>query len=180
MEQPLIVIVAVIASMLAAFGMFYLTTIDVYNILLHLTHYHALSDVERIAMKADTVAHVVGAVDGYLLGTILLIFAMGLYELFISDIDAVCKRASSKILTISNLDDLKDKLAKVIMMILVVTFFEKSILMDFQTPLDLLYFAVGVLLVALALYFSHMALSHKAEHEDAGHEKDSAACDVKK
>jgi uncharacterized membrane protein YqhA len=33
------------------------------------------------------VAHTVGSIDGFLLATILLIFALGLYELFISDID---------------------------------------------------------------------------------------------
>jgi hypothetical protein len=38
-------------------------------------------------------------------------------------------------------------------MILVVTFFEISLSMSFEGPLDLVYFSVGILLVSLALYF---------------------------
>jgi hypothetical protein len=38
-------------------------------------------------------------------------------------------------------------------MILVVTFFEISLSMNFEGPLDLVYFSVGILLVSLALYF---------------------------
>jgi len=54
---------------------------------------------------------------------------------------------------INSLDDLKSKLAKVILMILVVTFFEVSLSMSFTGALDLLYFSMGILMVSLALYF---------------------------
>jgi uncharacterized membrane protein YqhA len=100
------------------------------------------------------VAHTVGAIDGFLLATILLIFALGLYELFISDIDEAKKSGqSAKVLVINSLDDLKSKLAKVILMILVVTFFEVSLSMSFTSALDLVYFSLGILMVSLALYF---------------------------
>ncbi|SHE21756.1 membrane protein [Bathymodiolus brooksi thiotrophic gill symbiont] len=103
-------------------------------------------------------AHTVGAIDGFLLATILLIFSLGLYELFISDIDeAQDNKRLSKVLVIHSLDDLKSKLAKVILMILVVTFFEVSLSMAFTDALDLVYFAFGILMVSLALYFSHKA-----------------------
>ena len=43
----------------------------------------------------------VEAVDGYLLGAIMMIFALGLYELFVSDLDVARNhRASSKVLVI--------------------------------------------------------------------------------
>lgn len=156
-QTRLIVMLAVIASMLTAIGMFYLTTIDVYHMLAHLTHYHELAQTERLELRSATVVHAVEAVDGYLLGTILLIFAMGLYELFISKIDtAKQSNLSGRILVVTSLDDLKDKLAKVIIMILVVKFFEKAIQMNFATPIDLLYFAIGILLVSAALYFVHL------------------------
>ena len=100
------------------------------------------------------VAHTVGAIDGFLLATILMIFSLGLYELFISDIDEAKKSGqSSKVLVINSLDDLKSKLAKVILMILVVTFFEVSLSMSFTDALDLVYFSLGILMVSLALYF---------------------------
>ena len=153
-----VVIFAVIASLLMAFGIFYMTSIDVYKTLSHLAHYHELDDVARAELKSMTVAHVVGSVDGFLLGTIMLIFSLGLYELFISKIDAAeGKQSSSKILMINSLDDLKDKLAKVILMILIVMFFEQALFLKPTGPLELLYYSLAIMLVALALYFSHKA-----------------------
>jgi uncharacterized membrane protein YqhA len=88
----------------------------------------------------------------------LLIFALGLYELFISKIDlADSSQHASNVLMISSLDDLKSRLAKVVMMILVVRYFEFALGMDFNTPMDLLQFAGGIALLGLALYLSHMA-----------------------
>jgi uncharacterized membrane protein YqhA len=111
-------------------------------------------------MKAQTVAHVVASVDGFLLGAIMLIFSLGLYELFISKIDVAQGNGTSKILIINSLDDLKDKLAKVILMILVVMFFEQAIFLKPTGPLELLYYALAIMLVALALFLSHKAYKH--------------------
>lgn len=103
------------------------------------------------------VGHIIGSVDDFLLATVLLIFTFGLYELFISKIEEAENdpRQSSRILLIKNLDDLKDRLAKVVLMILIVTFFKNVIHLDFHSPLDVLYLGGGILLVALALYFTH-------------------------
>lgn len=155
-----VVMVAVVASLLTAFAIFYTTSVDVFYTISHLTSYHALPDAERAALKAQTVAHVVGSVDGFLLGAIMLIFSLGLYELFISKIDLAAGNSSSRILMINSLDDLKDKLAKVILMILVVMFFEQAIFLKPTGPLELLYYALAIMLVALALYLSHKAYSH--------------------
>jgi len=152
-----VVLVAVIASLLTSFAIFYMTVIDVFYTIAHLSHYYELGDAERATLKAQTVAHVVGSVDGFLLGAIMLIFALGLYELFISKIDPANGKSSSKILIINSLDDLKDKLAKVILMILVVMFFEQAIFLKPEQPLELLYYALAIMLVAAALYLSHKA-----------------------
>jgi len=81
---------------------------------------------------------------------------LGLYELFISKIDAAeGDQNSSNILLIKSLDDLKARLAKVILMILIVKFFEYTVSMEFSTPLDLLYMAGGIALIGLSLYLSH-------------------------
>ncbi|MBN2648028.1 MAG: YqhA family protein [Thiotrichales bacterium] len=155
-----VIMVAVIASLFTAFAIFYITTIDVFYTIVHLADYHALNDAQRVELKALTVAHVVSSVDGFLLGAIMLIFSLGLYELFISKIDLAKGNSSSKILIINSLDDLKDKLAKVILMILVVMFFEQAIFLKPTEPLELLYYALAIMLVALALYLSHKAYSH--------------------
>src|SRR3989338_825127 len=118
-----VILFAVIGSLLAGFTIFYMATVDVVYLINHALHYADLSMAEdaRKALHDSTVSHIVEVVDGYLLATVMLIFSLGLYELFISDIDqAHGSKASSKILVISNLDDLKSRLAKVILMILIV------------------------------------------------------------
>ena len=153
-----VVLIAVIASLITAFGIFYLTSVDVYYTISHLAHYHEMDDTARALLKSQTVAHVVGSVDGFLLGAIMLIFSLGLYELFISKIDvAATAHGANNILFISSLDDLKDRLAKVIVLILIVMFFEQAIFLKPTEPLELLYYALSIMMIALALYLSHKA-----------------------
>ncbi len=170
-----VILAAVIGSLVAGFVIFFMATVDVYFLLQHAMHYASMPDEARKALHDSTVSHIVEVVDGYLLATVMLIFSLGLYELFISDIDqAHGSRASSKILVISNLDDLKSRLAKVILMIMIVTLFEEALNMKLQSPLDLIYMGGSITLIALALYFSHAAEHGAAEHtscgaEDEGH-----------
>lgn len=161
-----IVILAVVASLLTSIGMFYMATVDAYYMLAHLVGYASpdLSVSERGTLRAETVTHVVEIVDGYLLATVLMIFSLGLYELFISPIDqAHGEEVSSSVLVITSLDDLKGRLAKVILMILIVKFFEHAISMDFTTPESLLYLAGGISLIGLALYLTHASEGHAPE-----------------
>lgn len=152
-----VVITAVIASMLTALAMFFMASVDVYYLLTHLGDYLSPTLVgdARADFRAQTVTHVVEVIDGYLLATVLLIFSLGLYELFISKIDEAEDSEHSKVLAIHSLDDLKARLGRVVLMILIVNFFEHAISMDFHGPLDLLALAGGIGLIALALYFSH-------------------------
>ncbi len=98
------------------------------------------------------------SVDIYLFATVLLIFSMGLYELFISKIDPASRTADSRPewLNITNLDDLKGTIGKVILMILIVSFFEKSLDVEYKTALDLLYLSIGIILVSGALFLTHV------------------------
>ena len=157
-ESRFAVVFAVIASLFTAFAMFYVATVDAYFVMAHLAEYasSSLSTIDRATMRGETVTHIVEIIDGYLLATVLLIFALGLYELFISRIDRAEKsEAASSVLIINSLDDLKGRLAKVILMILIVRFFEYAIRIKFETPLDLLMLAGGIALLGLALYLSH-------------------------
>jgi uncharacterized membrane protein YqhA len=153
-----VVIFAVVASMVAGFSVFYMATVDVVYLVLHIIHYAdpAMSQPDRLALHQETITHIVEVVDGYLLATVMLIFSLGLYELFISDIDEAKGEArSSRILVIESLDDLKARLAKVILMILIVTLFQEAIRVKIETPLDLLYLGGAIAFVGLALYLSH-------------------------
>ena len=157
-NSRLLVFIAVIGSMLSSLAMFYMTAIDVTVLVSHIFHYTPGLDVaERTDLRAEMIKHVVEIVDGFLLATVLLIFSLGLYELFISKIEGVgSSDQASHVLMIENLDDLKNRLAKVIMMILVVRFFEFAIEMRFTSTMDLLMFSGGIALLGLALYLSHL------------------------
>ncbi len=157
-NSRLVVIVAVVASFLAGMCLFFVASVDVVRLLEHVSHYAdpGLSLDARNAFRAQTTVHIVEIIDGYLLATVMLIFGFGLYELFISRIDpAEESELGSRVLLIRTLDDLKDRLAKVILLILVVKYFESAIQMKFDKPLDLLYLSSGVLLLSAALYLSH-------------------------
>ncbi len=172
-----VILTAVVGSLLAGFAIFYMATVDVVYLFQHALHYAdaSMTDEARKALHDSTVSHIVEVVDGYLLATVMLIFSLGLYELFISDIDqAHGSKASSKILVISNLDDLKSRLAKVILMIMIVTLFEEALNIHIAQPIDLVYFGAAIALIALALYWTHAADGHgngKSEQADSVQDK---------
>jgi uncharacterized membrane protein YqhA len=69
-----------------------------------------------------------------LIGLVLLIFGFGIYELFISELEiARLGDEFGNILEVSNLDDLKNKIIKVIIMVLIVSFFQRILSMEFFT-----------------------------------------------
>jgi len=159
-----VVIAAVVISLFSSLAMFYMATIDAIVMISHLGEYASLSlsGEERAALRSSTVTHVVEIIDGYLLATVLLIFSLGLYELFISKIDAAENaNVSGNVLVIHSLDDLKARLAKVILMILIVKFFENAVTIHYTDALSLLYLAAGIALIGLALYLTHASESHE-------------------
>ena len=148
------VILAVIFGLIGAVLLFVVASFDIYEttkfvLNTYITHAHPESFHE------DVVGGIIGAVDLYLIGVVMLLFSFGLYELFISEID-VAKDDSgedNKILAIHSLDQLKDKISKVIVMVLVVGFFQKVGHTTYSGALDMLYFALSITAVAVGLYF---------------------------
>ena len=169
-NSRLVVLIAVLGSLAVALAMFYVATMDVLYLLAHLREYGDLSmDVDaRAALRGQTVAHVVEVVDGYLLAAIMLIFSLGLYELFVSRIDiAEGSEFAERVLLIRSLDDLKDRLAKVVLLILVVKFFEYALGIPIITPVDLLYLAFGIVAVSAALALSKSKAHARAPTQGA-------------
>ena len=111
-------------------------------------------------MHAKVVGELIGAIDLYLIAVVLLIFSFGIYELFVSQIDEAKESESSQILEIHSLDELKDKIAKVIIMVLVVKYFQMVLDMSFNGALEMLYLAISILGLSLALFFLHKAGGH--------------------
>jgi len=147
-------ILAVIFGIISSLLLFSIASLDVIKaVKLTIKGYSAAVPPE--GFQSMVLAKVINAVDFYLIAVVLLIFSFGVYELFISKVDAAADSEASRILEINSLDDLKDKISKVIIMVLVVTFFKKVVTMKFASPLEMLYLALGILALSGGLYLLH-------------------------
>lgn len=154
-------LLAVIGSLVSAVVLFVYGTINVYLSFSRFLNNHVSgSHLEQ----GQLLAGFVSSVDVYLFAMVLIIFSMGIYELFISKMDPVETKLDTRPswLRITSIDDLKSSLGKVILMVLIVSVFEHSLSVDYQQSVDLLYASVAVVLVALALYVTHLS-GHKDE-----------------
>lgn len=148
-------VVAVTLSLVVAVVVFVLASADVVRLVakgaaLLLAPDEVLSDA-RLAL----VARVVKIVDLYLVATFMIVFSLGLYELFVGRIDAAERsEVGRRLLLIRDLDDLKDRLAKIVMLILAMLFLEFALRLAPGSYLDLLYLALGTTLIAAALLFT--------------------------
>jgi uncharacterized membrane protein YqhA len=147
-----IVILAVVFGLIGAFALFLVASYDIYEMAIYTTN-NIFAHPHPPRFHENIVAKIIGAVDLYLIAVVMFIFAFGIYELFISKIDEANSENAGKILAISNLDQLKDKIAKVIVMVLVVNYFQRVLHTDFQTPLEMLYLSFSIVSLALGLYF---------------------------
>lgn len=140
------------------------------------------------------ILYLVEAVDVYLMGTVMLIFGMGLYELFVSSLEVpggMCRanldgsrstvcgsnlfglfrlRERPKWLEIRSLDELKTKLGHVIVMILLVGMFEKSKKVIVHTSMDFLCFSASILLSSGALYL--LSILHNSQSNNHSNGED--------
>ena len=155
------VILAVIFGLLGAIVLFIVASVDVFNTAIFTINTY-IDHLHPHHFHEDVVGGIIGAVDLYLIGVVMLIFSFGLYELFISDIDAAkCDEGKdNKILAIHSLDQLKDKISKVIVMVLVVGFFQKVGHTDYHGALEMLYFALSITAVSVGLFFLNKVGKH--------------------
>jgi uncharacterized membrane protein YqhA len=154
-KSRFVVLLAVVFGLLGAFVLFVVASMDIWGVAAY-TFNTIINGLHPDHFHEDIVAGIIGAVDLYLIAVVMFIFSFGLYELFISDIEAAEGEKSSKILAIHSLDQLKDKIAKVIVMVLVVNFFQRVLHTEFKTPLEMLYFALAIAALAIGLYFLGM------------------------
>ncbi len=153
----LVILVAVVASVVLALGAFWIALVDVYHCFALLVDYAdpSLDPRSYSDLRSEAVTTIVKALDGFLIGALLLLFAFGLYKLFVGDISAAeGDMAAPRLLVVSSLNDLKDKVARLVLLVLAIEFFGRALSLDYATSLDLLYLAGGILLVSAALYLS--------------------------
>lgn len=146
------ILIPVIFSLLSALRLIFIGTVDVWvglNIALN------YQDPEG-EMTIKTVTYIIGGVDYYLIGIVLLIFAFGIYELFISEIELKHKGDSS-ILQSDSLEELKGKLVNVIVVALIVSLFKQMLSIDIGKLSDIIYIALAILLISISQYLLHLS-----------------------
>lgn len=161
------ILAPVIFSLLSALRFIIIGTVDIWA---GLTLGFDVQDPEGEA-TVKIVAYIIGGVDYYLIGIVLLIFAFGIYELFISEIN-IRHREESNILQSETLEDLKSKLVNVIVVALIVSLFKRMLNLEIQQTIDVIYIASAILLISISQYLlnlNHSSLSkhpHSAEKTD--------------
>lgn len=145
-------LIAVIGALLSAVILFIQGIVIIFNGLV--TYF--MKPMENYEILFEKL---VSSVDVFLFALALLIFGVGVYELFVSKIDIVVKNSDSRPqwLQTPSLDDLKTSLGKVILMVLIVSFFKHvlEISAEMWDPQGLLYLSIGIILIAGALYLTH-------------------------
>src|SRR5688572_23054639 len=150
-NSRLIVILAVIGSLTSSVLMFVRGAILIVHSAKDFFHHWKDPHGDDLSIA------LISSVDSFLFATVLLIFAMGIYELFISKIDPASRTPESRPnwLAIYSLDDLKSAIGKVILMILIVRLFEIAVEMTYTEPVHLLWLGLSVICVSGALYLVH-------------------------
>jgi uncharacterized membrane protein YqhA len=140
-----LVLLAVISLIATAAAAFVWGTVSAVNVIAELVRYGGqppLFSVELVALM-----------DKFLLAAAMLLFAVGLYELFIGGLNVPAW------LVIHNLHDLKTRLASVVILVMGVTFLEH--LIEWTDPAGMLYFGAAIALVSVTL----IAFSQFGERE---------------
>ncbi|HAC62418.1 MAG TPA: hypothetical protein DCF68_02490 [Cyanothece sp. UBA12306] len=142
-------LIPVLFSLLSAVKFFVLGTIEIMMTILPNSNLFQDSQNENLTF---VISSVVGGIDYYLIGIILLIFSFGIYEIFISKITIDGDNPIKSPLIINSLEELKKKLIQVIIMALIVSLFKKIIVLQLTTTIDAIYIAVAILLVSASTY----------------------------
>ena len=127
----LVGVVALLVASLAAFGWGVVRTVN------------AVMQVLNPADDAAITVALIEVADAFLLATALLIFAYGLYELFISELKL------PEWIQIHDLHDLEAKLGGILVLVMSVKFLEK--LAEWKNASETLFYALAIAVVAAVL-----------------------------
>ncbi len=145
-----IVLVAVILSIISSVTLFLLGGWDI----IQATVNNNPLFNQNINTNNELLFKIISSIDLFLIGIVLLIFGFGVYELFISEIDFAKGKFADSTLKINSLDQLKNKIIKVVIIVLIVKFFEKVLKLsdNFETPKDLVFFSLSILSICIGYY----------------------------
>lgn len=142
-----VTLIPVVFSYIGAIIMFVVGTIRTYNSVLSLLESNGPN-------LRDTQVNLILAVDAYLMGLVLLIFSYGIYDLFISSLDAGNRpKIRPRWMTFNDIGGLKTILAEVILIILTIEFFQLVLasMPEFDTFEEWLVIPIGMMLIAVGL-----------------------------
>jgi len=125
-------VISLLVSGLAAFGWGVTKTVDAVSLI-----------VTSLGQAEDITIALVEIVDAFLIAITLLIFALGIYELVISDLPL------PDWMEIHNLHDLKSKLGGLLVLVMAVKFLEK--LAEWKDGQETLFFALAIAVIAAVL-----------------------------
>ena len=145
-----VVILSVVLSILSSITLFFLGSWDIINSIIN---QNPLFN-PNINNNNDLLFNIISSIDLFLIGIVLLIFGFGVYELFINEIDFAKGKFSDSTLKIKSLVQLKNKIIKVIIIVLIVKFFEKILKLtpEFTSPNDVLLFSISILAICIGYF----------------------------
>lgn len=153
-------IVPVLFGLVSVLNLFWLGTLEVFESIRLYNEFEGTFS----AFTTQVMTNIIGAVDLYLIGIVLMLFSFGIYELFISKIDVGRANQEIRILEIHSLDELKDKILKVIVMVLVVRIFKQVASMPISNYQDVLFLGITIILIAGSAYLLHQSSGHKQHY----------------
>ncbi|MDC3115829.1 YqhA family protein [Bacteroidota bacterium] len=145
-----IVLISVVLSIISSIILFLLGGWDIIQAIIYKNPL-LNNDIET---NNELLFNIISSIDLFLIGIVLLIFGFGVYELFISEINFAKDKFADSTLKINSLDQLKNKIIKVIIIVLIVKFFEKVLKLshNFTTPNDLILFSLSILAICIGYY----------------------------
>lgn len=162
-------VIAVIGSFLASI------TVQIYGLVRAVVNtYDAFigrdySDEGAKAVLVDAVS----TIDLFLLGTILFVFAIGFYQLFIEEVPGIPRS-----LQVESLGDLKAKLTGVVIVALVVAFLGQAVEWDGQsTAIAALGLGVGIVIFSLGFVTRYLEVGPSVLEHAGRTPSDAAAKD---
>ncbi len=148
------IILAITSSLIVSIGLIFYGLIETYHLIYALIFIENSKKIELLTLNI---------VDIFLFGMVMMIFAFGSYNLFISKLDNVSRDTRSnevrpKWVRVENFGELKSIFIKVVIMILIITFLElvvTNIELFKKDIYSILIIPIGILLISFSLKLVH-------------------------
>ena len=160
--------IPVALSLLLVLAALYLATVDALYVLSHLADYALGGSSAQTGTRVKLITTIIKSFDTYLIAAVLLVFAFGIYELFISRLEASPhSEIVGRLLIVRSLDDLKDRLARLVLLVLVVEVLQQALQLTYSGTLDVLFLAIATLLVGAAILLGNFSGARTLAIRDA-------------